>query len=174
MLNFILTELNEVLVDIQKDTSSETGRVNENVVKAFLARIYLHEKNYDKVLEYTKAIIDSGNYGLYRAFDGNADKNSYEELFRPQADGNNNEIIFEKQYSAPLKVHALNRNLSPASSVYLGWTGLRPLQSLVDEYECLGGHATSECERLNCKYVQMREEVSAMVDMENMNIGIPV
>ena len=161
VLNFILTELGEVLVDIKKDPSSETGRVNENVVKAFLARIYLHERSYDKVLEYTKAIMDSGKYGLYRAFDGDKEKNSYEELFRPQADGNNNEIIFEKQYAAPLKVHALNRNLSPASSVYLGWTGLRPLQNLVDEYECLGGHATSECERLNCPYLHMREEAPA-------------
>ena len=97
VLNFILTELGEVLVDIKKDPSSETGRVNENVVKAFLARIYLHERSYDKVLEYTKAIMDSGKYGLYRAFDGDKEKNSYEELFRPQADGNNNEIIFEKQ-----------------------------------------------------------------------------
>lgn len=161
VLNFILSELEEVLVDIQKEPTTESGRVNADVVNAFLARIYLHEKNYDKVLEYTKAVMDSGKYSLYRAFDGNAEKNSYEELFRPQADGNNNEIIFEKQYSAPLKVHSLNRNLSPASSIYQGWTGMRPLQSLVDEYECLGGHATSECEHLNCKYVQMREGISA-------------
>lgn len=161
VLNFILTELSEILVDIQKNPSSETGRVNENVVNAFLARIYLHEKDYDKVLTYTKIVMDSGKYGLYRAYDGDPEKKSYEELFRPQADGNNNEVIFEKQYSAPLKVHTLNRGLSYPSSVYKGWVGLLPLQNLVDDYECIEGHPFSDCEKLNCKYARLRSEISA-------------
>lgn len=161
VLDFILTELNEALVDIQKDPSDESGRVNLNVVHAFLARIYLHEKNYEKVLEHTKAVMDSGKYGLYRAYDNDPIKNSYEELFRPNADGNNNEVIFERQFLAPLHTHELNRNMSFPSSVYRGWKGLMPVQDMVDEYECIAGHPFKDCESLGCEYVAKRAEISA-------------
>lgn len=161
VLDFILTELNAVLVDIVKESSSETGRVNEDAVHAFLARIYLHEKDYDRVLLHTKAVMDAGKYGLYRAYDDSPETNSYEELFRPNADGNNNEVIFEKQYLAPLKAHSLNRKLSFPSSVYKGWKGFMPVQDLVDEYECLGGHSVKDCEVLGCEYAAKRAEITA-------------
>ena len=57
------------------------------------------------MLEHTQAVMNTHKYGLYRAYDGDSEKNSYEELFRPNADGNNNEVIFERQFSAPLKTH---------------------------------------------------------------------
>lgn len=161
VLDFILFELNEVLIDIAKKPSGETGRVNEDVVNSFLARIYLHEKDYDKVLVHTTKVMESGKYGLYRAYDDATDTNSYEELFRPQADGNNNEVIFEKQYYAPLKVHALNRNLSFPTSVYRGWKGMMPIQNLVDEYECVAGHPVDDCEALGCEYAAKRAEITA-------------
>ena len=75
------------------------------------------------MLTATQAIIEGGRYGLYRAYDGDPKKHSYEELFRPQADGNNNEVIFERQYFPSLKTHNLNNNLSYPSSVYCGWKG---------------------------------------------------
>lgn len=161
VLNFILTELHAVLEDIKKAPTDETGRVNEDVVNAYLARIYLHEKQYDKVLEHTAAVMNTGKYGLYRAYDNDRVKNSYEELFRPAADGNNNEVIFEKQYSYPLKTTTLNRDLSPQSSVYRGWLRLLPVQNLVDEYECAGGHPYSQCKDQDCPYHRLREEISA-------------
>ena len=161
VLSFILTELNEVLADIVKESSDETGRVNKYVVHSFLARIYLHEKEYDQVLAHTKAVIDSRKYELYRVYDDAAETNSYEELFRPNADGNNNEVIFEKQYLAPLRAHALNRNLSFPSSVYKGWKGLMPVQDLIDEYECIAGHSVKDCEALGCEYVAKRAEITA-------------
>ena len=80
-----------------------------------------------KVLYYTNEVIKAGKYELHP---------SYEELFRPQADGSNKEVIFEHQYSSPLVVHELNRNLSPASSIYAGWFHVLGLQELVDDYEC--------------------------------------
>lgn len=46
--------------------------------------------------------------------------NDYEELFKPQADKTNKEVIFERQYSSPLYVHTLNRALA-----YSGSEGLR-------------------------------------------------
>ena len=79
-------------------------------------------------------------------------------MFRPQSDGNNKEVIFERQYSSPLVVHDLNRNLSYVSGVYSGWSNVLALHELVEEYECLNGHSVSECESLDCEYVQKRKD----------------
>ncbi|WP_042367662.1 RagB/SusD family nutrient uptake outer membrane protein [Bacteroides neonati] len=153
VMAFILNELEEgVLKDIIVAPSKESGRVNEDVVNAFLARIYLHEKNYDKVLQYTKAIIETNKYELY---------SNYEALFRPKSDGANKEVIFERQYSYPLYVHSVNRDLSPVSSVYGGWSQAHALQNLVDDYECINGHSFSDCEGLNCEYVDKRKALEA-------------
>ncbi|WP_293741016.1 RagB/SusD family nutrient uptake outer membrane protein [uncultured Parabacteroides sp.] len=148
VLSFVLDELeNYVLPNINTLEIKESGRVNEQVVNAFLSRIYLFEKNYEKVLEYTDKVIKSGDYELYA---------DYDELFRPQSDGNNKEVIFERQYSAPLVVHDLNRNLSYTTSVYKGWTHVGCLQNLIDEYECQNGHLVSECEKTGCEFHQKR------------------
>lgn len=153
VLSFVLKELEEgVLPNIEAVPVTETGRVNKHVVNTFLSRIYLFEQNYDKVLQYTDDVIKSGKYALHA---------SYEDLFRPQADGNNNEVIFERQYSSPLSVHELNRNLSPASSIYGGWSHVLPLQELVDEYECINGHAYTDCEKLGCEYHRKRIDAEA-------------
>lgn len=159
VLNFVLTELHEVLEDLATFEPQEKGRVNRDVVNAFLARIYLYEGQFNQVLKYTQAVIDSGKYELFRKYDNVTGKNSYEELFRPQADKENREVIFEKQYLAPQVVHSLNRSCSYSSSIYKGWIELLPLQELVSEYECLEGHSYADCERLNCQYVQLRAEV---------------
>lgn len=151
VLAFILKELEEgVLKDIEAIPATESGRVNKDVVNAFLARVYLYEKNYEKAIHYTNEVIKTGKYELY----GN-----YDELFRPTSDGNNKEVIFERQYSYPLYVNELNRNLSPSSSVYTGWSHVQALQALVDDYECINGHAYDQCKSLNCEYVQKRKEV---------------
>lgn len=150
VLSFVLKELEEgVLPNIEAIPVTETGRVNKQVVNSFLARIYLHEKKYDKVLQYTNEVINSGTYALHA---------SYENLFRPQSDGNNKEVIFERQYSSPLSVHELNRNLSPASSIYGGWSHVLPVQGLVDEYECISGHLVADCEKLGCEFHQKRKD----------------
>lgn len=155
VLAFILAELeNYVLPNINALEIKESGRVNEHVVNAYLSRIYLFEKSYEKVLEYTDKVIKSGDYELYADYDG---------LFRPQSDGSNKEVIFESQYSSPLVVHQLNRNLTYSSGVYSGWGHVNCLQSLVDEYECLNGHLVSECKALGCEYHQKR--IDAETDM---------
>ena len=150
VLDFVLSELEDfVLPNINALEIKESGRVNEQTVNAYLSRIYLYEKDYGKVLEYTDKVIKSGDYELYA---------DYDELFRPQSDGNNKEVIFERQYSSPLVVHDLNRNLSYVSGVYSGWSNVLALNELVEEYECLNGHSVSECESLDCEYVQKRKD----------------
>lgn len=150
VLSFIMQELKEALIDIQKNPTEDTGRVNEMVVRSFLARVCLYEKDYESVLEHTSAVMKSGKYALYP---------SYEDLFRPQADGNNKEVIFEFQYSNPLKLHDLNRNLSAGASPYAGWGRVMPLENMVDEYECIEGHPFADCKSLGCKHAEAREAI---------------
>lgn len=152
----IKKEVNDVLIDIQVKPNNEPGRVNEMVVRAFLARISLFEKDYQTVLDQTALLMNAG-YELYK---GNG-VNSYGDLFRPQTDGKNKEVIFEYQYSYPLKVHDLNRNLSPGASPYVGWGRMMPLENMVDEYECIGGHSITDCESLHCPYFQERLDIDA-------------
>lgn len=150
ILQFIIDELEKgVLIDIKVGESKDRGKINEGVVNAFLSRIYLFEKNYTKSIEYADKVIGSGKYELY---------NNYDKLFRPQSDkdASNKEVIFERQYTYPLKGHDLNRNLTSASGVYSGWAWCLPLQSLVDEYECVNGHSIKDCEILGCEYHQKR------------------
>lgn len=148
VLNFIMDELTkEVLPNIEAVPVSESGRVNKQVVEAFLARISLYEGDYDNTIKYCDEVINSHKYELF---------SSYDALFRPQSDETNKEVIFERQYSSPLYVHELNRNLSYASSIYSGWSHVLPLQELVDEYECVNGHPVSECEGKGCEYHQKR------------------
>ena len=149
---FIQTEMNEVLADVQKKPTDESGRVNEMVARSFLARISLFEKDYETTLAQTEAVMKSGKYTLYP---------SYENMFRPQTDGANSEIIFEFQYSNPLKLHDLNRNLSPGASPYAGWGRMMALENMVDEYECIEGHFISECESFGCKHVSERQAIDA-------------
>lgn len=155
VIDFVFRELEEeVLPNINAIEVSESGRINEQVVNAYLSRICLFEKKYDKVLAYTDKVIKSGKYELY---------SDYEGLFRPQSDETNKEVIFERQYSSPLYVHTLNRDLSPASSIYGGWSHVLPLQELVDEYECINGHKVSECESLGCEYYQKRKDAETEI-----------
>lgn len=150
VLSFVLSELEDyVLANIDAIETNETGRVNKHVVNAFLSRIHLYEKNYNKVITYADAVINSNIYALHT---------SYDELFRPQSDVKNKEVIFERQYSSPLYVHSLNRDLSPASSIYGGWSHVLPLQELVSEYECINGHGIDVCDNQNCPYANIRKE----------------
>jgi hypothetical protein len=150
VLAFVLKELEESLADIETVPVTESGRVNRDVVNAYLCRVNLYEKNYDRAVQHADAVIQTGKYELYY---------SYEDLFRPQTDGQTKEIIFERQYSRPLYVNEVNLMLSSSSSVYSGWTRVLPLQDFVDEYECIEGHPYHDCESLGCEYVQKRKEV---------------
>jgi len=147
VLSFILDELeNGVLPGLQY-VKIAPGLINIHAAEALLTRIYLFEKQYGKAVQYADAIIKSGKYSLYA---------DYEMMFRPQSDGANPEIIFERQYSYPLLVNDINRNLSTNSSPYGGWKHVNALQALVDEYECINGHNVKDCAALHCEYAPLR------------------
>jgi len=50
-------------------TGDNLGRASKGAAQALLARVYLFQKKYDKVAEYTEYLITSGLYGLQPAFE---------------------------------------------------------------------------------------------------------
>jgi len=69
------------------------GRATKGAAQSFLAKVYMYQKDWAKVLELTNAVITSGKYGLV---------NDYNLIFRQNAvggDGGNNNVesIFEVQ-----------------------------------------------------------------------------
>ena len=153
VLQFIVSELEDILSKIGDNGIEDPGHVNKDVVLAYLTRINLYEKEYDKVLLYANQIInDSPNeYELFGDYDG---------LFRTWNDGNTKEVIFERQYSSPLYTHANNKYHSYPSSPMHGWLHNMPLHGLVEEYECQCGHPIGECDA-DCPYEALRKEAIA-------------
>ncbi len=149
VVSFVLNELEQEILPGLQNAKIASGYINKHAAEALLTRIYLFEKHYEKAVQYADAIINSGKYTLYP---------DYEMMFRPQSDGKNPEIIFERQYDFPLLVNEINRNLGSNSSPYGGWKHVIALQELVDEYECINGHSINDCEALHCEYPLLRAE----------------
>jgi hypothetical protein len=68
-------------------SASQKGRINKGTAQALLAKVYLYEKNWQKVLDLTADIIKSGQYALLPA---------YEKIWRFEGN-NSSESIFEIQ-----------------------------------------------------------------------------
>lgn len=78
---------------VKGDAATQMGRVHKAAAQAYLAKVYLYQKNWQKVLELTNAVITSGRYALV---------NDYNLIFREKSVGgqggnNNTESIFEVQ-----------------------------------------------------------------------------
>jgi len=78
---------------LKGDAATQTGRANKGAAQAYLAKVYLYQKNWPKVLELTDAVITSNKYALVT---------DYNFIFREKPVGgqggtNNSESIFEVQ-----------------------------------------------------------------------------
>lgn len=78
---------------VKGDAATQTGRANKGAAQAYLAKVYLYQKNWAKVLELTNAVITSNKYSLVT---------DYNFIFREkpvggQGGNNNSESIFEVQ-----------------------------------------------------------------------------
>ncbi len=78
---------------LKGDAATQTGRANKGAAEAYLAKVYLYQKNWQKVLDLTNSVINSGKYALVT---------DYNFIFREKSVGgqggnNNSESIFEVQ-----------------------------------------------------------------------------
>lgn len=138
---------NQIIEDLQfgvdnmpmkGDASTQVGRANKGAAQALLAKVYLYQKNWTKVLELTGDIITSAKYTLVT---------DYNLLFRErpvsgEGGNNNSESIFEVQTG----VNAEQTAISPLFSNGQGprgrggWNDLgfgfnSPTIDLVNAYE---------------------------------------
>jgi len=86
----IMIDLGEAL-KLVPETTEEYGRITQPVVKAFLARVSLYQKQYDKALEYANSVINDYDYALY---------DEYKDVWKFQHEGDaNSEVIWSVVYS---------------------------------------------------------------------------
>lgn len=162
--DFIYTELEEIKADLAPNNSSQT-RANTFTALALESRAMLYAASlakynnrmaspitlpggevgipadkagdyYQKSLQASQTIINSGNYGLY---DENPDKgaNFYEMLINK----GNREIIFAKDYELSLKTHRFTYDNIPRSLTEdnEGSSVLTPSLNLVESFDYLDG-----------------------------------
>ncbi len=72
---------------LKGDANTQVGRANKGAAQSFLAKVYLYQKNWQKVFDLTNAVITSGKYSLV---------SDYNLIFR-ETGNNNNESVFEVQ-----------------------------------------------------------------------------
>ncbi|WP_207533585.1 RagB/SusD family nutrient uptake outer membrane protein [Desertivirga arenae] len=139
VLSFIVAELNEVTGSLPVNTeygTKDKGRITKGAAIALKARVMLYEGNWQEVVNACSLLMDNTSNGTYGLF------NSYEGLFLPQNE-NNNEVILDMQYVPLLRTWSNFFDLAPLS------TGARvnvmaPTQELVDSYLTLNGKKIGE------------------------------
>lgn len=130
-----LTDAIELLPTREEYSSSDLGRASKGSATGLLAKVYLVQKNYEKVVELTNSVTELG-YQLNALYATNFDvynKNSIESLFEVQYTSNAGESFWD------------NENQSSWLSAYCGPRGAdlvaggsgwnQPTQEFVDAYE---------------------------------------
>jgi len=136
--NVIIADLQAAADILPLKGETQVGRATKGAAQSFLAKVYMYQKNWNKVLELTNAVIASNKYGLVQ---------NYNFIFRERpvnGDGGNNNIesIFEVQTglnTAENAVSPLYSNGQGARSKG-GWNDLgfglnTPTASLANAFE---------------------------------------
>ncbi len=120
------------------DAATQTGRANKGAAQAYLAKVYLYQKNWQKVFDLTNSIITSNKYSLVT---------DYNYIFREkpvggQGGNNNSESIFEVQTGINAGENAVSPLFSNGQGARSrgGWNDLgfgfnTPSADLVSVYE---------------------------------------
>lgn len=109
-------------------SSKNSGRITKGAAIALNARVYLYNNNWKGVINSTKKLINSGNYGLFP---------SYRKLFLPKNEYNK-EIILAFQYTPGKVTHNEMFDLAPLS-VGARVNAMAPTQELVNAYPMMNG-----------------------------------
>lgn len=91
--NIIIEDLQFAVNNTPLRSATQVGRINKGTAQAMLSKVYLYRKNWQKVLDLTTEIVNSGQYNLLPdyakiwRFEGN---NSVESIFEIQTGTFNN------------------------------------------------------------------------------------
>lgn len=140
--NFILSDLDTAIQDLNVKSQTETGRICKEAAEAFMARVCLFEGTWnefhntgnsdsllDLAISESKSVIDSKAYSLYTG----EGIQSYRDLFIDNTSVNNPESIITINYVA-------NINFGTPNWVYgISWGPLNPTKKMADMYLCTDG-----------------------------------
>lgn len=127
---FIETELRECAKDLPRYSDlkeNENGRTSKQAALAFLGRLYLTSKEFDKAIQVYEEIIELK--------DNDIDPD-YSSLFLPKGE-NSNENIFSLQYMEDLAGNAMPQHAYPVKDG--GWCLINVAGSLFEAYEFTNG-----------------------------------
>jgi len=134
----IITDLSEAidLLPVREEySSSDLGRASKGSATGLLAKVYLVQKNYEKVVELTNSVAELG-YKLNDRYATNFDvynKNSVESLFEVQYKKDGGEGFWDNENQSSW----LSAYCGPRSADLVaggsGWN--QPTQEFVDAYE---------------------------------------
>ncbi|TXD47871.1 RagB/SusD family nutrient uptake outer membrane protein [Polaribacter sp. IC073] len=122
-LDFIVEELDAAIGFFATASSAGSTRASLIGSHALKGRVLLYEGRYTESAAASKKALD-----IKSALDAN-----YQNIF---LDDDTDEVIFDKQFKDPDKVHYGNLFNYPKSTRGIsGWGGTNPTQNLVDQYE---------------------------------------
>lgn len=121
-----------------KRSSSEMGRLTKGGALAFLSRVALYAKDYDKAEKAAQECInlkDTNGTPLYEL------NSSYEKAIKTSSANGNKEAIIDFQFASPNIVHQMDELFAPGgdngNSAKVTLAG--PTQEMVELYELKGG-----------------------------------
>ncbi len=140
IVNFIISDLDKAISDLNLKSSTETGRICKEAAKAFKARVCLFEGTWrkfhqsgdantllDLAVSESKSVIDSKSYSVYNA----KGKDSYRYMFIDNTSTNNPESILAKHYRI---------NINYDTWMYgVSWGSMNPTKEIADMYLCEDG-----------------------------------
>ncbi|MGQ1908223.1 RagB/SusD family nutrient uptake outer membrane protein [Marinifilum sp. RC60d5] len=133
ILEAIVKDLSESAIILPSSYGSDDkGRVTKGAAVSLKARILLYQEKWTEAANAAKEVMDLGVYTIYP---------SYEKMFTYEGIGNS-EVIFDLQELKEKQYNFTVKNYGPNSVG--GWSSGCPMQSLVDDYECIDGHIISE------------------------------
>jgi hypothetical protein len=130
----IIQDLNDAIAVLPTSyDASNVGRATKGSAQGVLAKVYLYQKQWDKVLEQTSALINSGMYHLVPDFYEEfriENENSAESIFEIQASAiSGNGDLSNSQYSQVQGVRGNNG---------FGWGFNIPTDDLVNAFDAAG------------------------------------
>ena len=134
MITFIVSDLDEAIALLPVTYESNLlGKATKGAAQALKGRTLLYGEKWSESAAATKQVMDSGTYSLF---------SDYHSLFH-EANDNNQEVIFDKQFQDPDSghwSHLFNQSIGYTG----GWGATNPTQGLVDAYEMIDGMSISD------------------------------
>lgn len=139
---FIISELNDIIPALpRKEQLTDAGRISQGAAYALLMRLHLYRGEYAESLKAAKSIE---GYRLFQQ-EGKSGYENYEGLFL-LANQECDEYILNLENTE--NTHTMNF-ITFVPNSHGGWSGVVPLQSLVDAYETVDGLTIDEARAQN-------------------------